>query len=224
MPADALVGSADNYWPQTYYPRTPDPFAAAPVSVRIGSAAIADIRIARMNTVRVSGKILVPPLDQPARRPVNIRPLRVDPRFADEAIVRQFPRLEEVWRSSSMTRAPVFRSICGSILWRGIGKPRPMAARNRLPRERPNCSNVPNRPLPHPEAQHCGTHSRSLAASSIGTVCGVGITPPSIPARFGIYATCRSFSVSATFSCLFRCAGRLFLLEQRTIKPDKTIT
>jgi hypothetical protein len=88
VPANSPEGTADNVSPQTFHVGTPDAFAAAPVSVRTGATAIADIRIPRMNTVRISGRIQIPPLPAPSpaeRRPVvprlSIRLLQEEPRF-----------------------------------------------------------------------------------------------------------------------------------------------
>jgi TonB family protein len=88
VPANSPGGTADKVSPETFYPGTPDALAAAPVSVRIGATAIADIRVPRMNTVRISGRIHIPPLPEPAPttgRPVvprlSVRLLQEEPRF-----------------------------------------------------------------------------------------------------------------------------------------------
>jgi TonB family protein len=82
----ATSNAAASLSPHTFYPGTPDRFAAVPVIVREGPPAVADIRIPRLTTVRLSGKIVVPPLAEPPRGPLVVQLMRIEPRFADESV------------------------------------------------------------------------------------------------------------------------------------------
>jgi TonB family protein len=88
IPANAVAGSpAETLSPQTYHPGTPDLFAAVPVSIKLNATVIADIRVPRVETVRVAGKILLPVLAESPGETIEIRLVRIgDARFADESV------------------------------------------------------------------------------------------------------------------------------------------
>ena len=56
---------------------------------------IADIRVPRIATIRLSGKIVVPPLPAPPREPLTLRLMRIEPQFADESVAGLNAALEE---------------------------------------------------------------------------------------------------------------------------------
>jgi TonB family protein len=82
----ATSNSIASLSPHTFYPGTPDRLAAVPVIVREGPPAIADIRIPRLATATLSGKIVVPPLAEPPRGPLVVQLMRIEPQFADESV------------------------------------------------------------------------------------------------------------------------------------------
>ena len=96
VPADAPAGSpVETLSPHTYYPGTPDVFAALPVLARLNATTVADIRIPRIETVRVSGRILMIPPAATARATIDFRLFRTgDARYADEFLWGESLRLE----------------------------------------------------------------------------------------------------------------------------------
>ena len=79
-----------------FFPGTTDPGAGVPVRVAVNSPAAADLRLPRVEDtrgVRISGKILIPLLDQPPRGPLDVRLQRITPQYAPDAVAGQFPEL-----------------------------------------------------------------------------------------------------------------------------------
>ena len=103
VPSDA-PGPYDRYPAQTYYPGTPDYFAAVPVAVQSGPDAIADIRIPAVVTARVSGKVIAPPTQEVAAGTVNIWLVPTDPRLGVEPLALESGTLNEQSEFSFLIR------------------------------------------------------------------------------------------------------------------------
>jgi TonB family protein len=82
---------------RVFSPGTTDPATGVPVKVAVNSLAVADIRMPRLEDARgmkVSARILIPPLDEQPRAAVDIRLVRLDPQLADERLANASQRLE----------------------------------------------------------------------------------------------------------------------------------
>ena len=95
VPNGAPANVANSLSPYTFYPGTPDRLAAVPVIVREGPSMIADIRVPRIATVSLCGKIVVPPLPAPPREPLTLRLMRIESQFADESVAGLNAALED---------------------------------------------------------------------------------------------------------------------------------
>jgi hypothetical protein len=82
-----------NLAPLTFHPGTIDGTTAVPVTVAPGPDAIADIRIPRIETLRISGKILLPPGDR-ATGTLEIRLYQLARGFTAEQLAGQAPLLD----------------------------------------------------------------------------------------------------------------------------------